>query len=72
MPSKNIEHGAVCLGQPKLVAQWNRGGKWEPVIYIQYAADVYEGVYVPAASIPICGRTALIALREAINQALEE
>ena len=72
-----FETGAVCLRHPGLVASWWRTSadtepRWrrQPQINIFEAAVVDENVYVPAASLTIDGKEALLALRAVIDEAL--
>lgn len=77
MSKKEFEMGAVCLRYPGLVASWWRtpvgtDQKWrrQPQINIIEAAAVDDNVYIPAASLNIYGREALLALRAVIDEAL--
>lgn len=67
-----FEIGAKALGYYGLMASWRRrsDGKWEPSVCITSAAATDEGVHEPAQSVTIGSRAGLIALREAIDEAL--
>jgi hypothetical protein len=78
-----FEVGATVLGYVGLVASWRRmsaawiskqppgGPLYPPVLTIYSCADTDEGVHTPAATVTILTREGLIALREAIDEALK-
>ena len=77
MSQKEFEMGAVCLRYPGLVASWWRTPvgtdprcRRQPQINIIEAAAADDNVYIPAASLIINGREALLALRAVIDEAL--
>lgn len=77
MSKREFETGAVCLGRAGLVASWWRsaastdiGYRRQPQINIFVAAAPDENVYIPAASLTINGKEALLALRAVIDEAL--
>ena len=73
-------YGAVPLGARGLVVSWQRVnpaanvqvGRYGPAIVIMRCESADEGVHTPAASIDIYTRESLLALRDAIDQALSE
>lgn len=79
------EVGAAVLGYVGIVATWRRYStdwiKKQPagaklghaeMLTIQSCADTDDGAHTPAVSISICSREGLLALRDAINEALKE
>lgn len=73
---KLFEIGSVTLGFVGAVASWRRplapSGIKNPMVIITTASDVEDGAFIPAASITICNREGLLALRSAIDEALKE
>lgn len=74
-----FEVGAKVLGYVGLVATWRRmvpgqaiRSQREPMLTIQVCDSSEDGVYTPAASVTINSRAGLMALREAIDEALKE
>jgi hypothetical protein len=76
--SLEFEVGAVALGYVGLVASWRRQAlisqtrTWEPQLVIQQCADTDEGAHTPASSVTIASRQGLMALRDAIEEALKK
>ena len=77
MIKKEFETGAACLRNAGLVASWWRTSadtgprvRRQPQINIFEAAAADENVYIPAASLTINGKEALLALRAVIDEAL--
>lgn len=73
------EVGAVVLGYVGITASWRRYapgkeriGAEGPMLCITEVASTDEGTHVPAQSITLCSRHALLALRSAIDEALKE
>ncbi|SEL13654.1 hypothetical protein SAMN05216359_105331 [Roseateles sp. YR242] len=71
--------GAKVLGFYGLVATWRRNApdtptiaRRQPGLIISSAATTEEGVHEPAQSISLHTRESLLALREAIDEALRE
>jgi hypothetical protein len=75
-----FEVGAVVLGYVGNVASWRRlsaavpdNGRYPPLLTIHTCSStVDEGGYTPAASVTLSGRESLLALRAAIDAALNE
>lgn len=73
-------YGAVPLGARGLVASWQRGNPastaraatYGPSLVIMSCGTTDEGAHTPAASIELHSRESLLALRDAIDQALAE
>ena len=69
--------GAVALYFGTTVT-WKRKSKTflrsedYPMVQVQVCAAVEDGAYSPASSVTVCGRDALLALRAAIDEALDE
>lgn len=68
--------GAVVLGYAGVVASWRRpadaaGLKYGPLLILQTCAETDDGAHAPAASISINNREGLLALRDAIDEALK-
>lgn len=76
--SKMFEVGATVLGYVGLIASWRRpadrstANRMGPMLVIQACSDTDEGCHTPAASITIGNREGLLALRDAIDEALKE
>lgn len=74
--AKSYEVGAKVLGYYGLMASWRRNAnpssQFACAICITSAATSDDGVHEPAQSVTISGRIGLIALREAIDEALKE
>lgn len=75
--SEAFEVGAVCLGYVGLVATWRRAtplyrGRYFPQLIVQSCASSDEGVHEPAQSVTVNSREGLLALRNAIDEALKE
>lgn len=77
MSKREFETGAACLKYPGLVASWWRTSadtdprcRRQPQINIFEAAASDENVYIPATSLTINGKEALLALRAVIDEAL--
>ena len=77
MSKREFETGAVCLRTASLVASWWRTSagtdprcRRQPQITIFEAAAPDENVYIPAASLTIIGKEALLALRAVLDEAL--
>lgn len=77
MSKSQSETGAACLKHPGLVASWWRTAadtdprcRKQPQISIFEAAAPDENVYIPATSLTIIGKEALLALRAVIDEAL--
>lgn len=73
-----IEKGASVIGYPGLVASWQRYRteakikyQQQPYIILMMSAAVGESVYEPPQSISVSGKEALIALRDAVDEALK-
>ena len=75
------EFGAVVLGYVGNVATWRRSNPDHPdskryvynqMVTIQLCSSTDEGVHIPAESVTLTGRAALLALRTAIDEALKE
>jgi hypothetical protein len=71
--------GAVVLGYVGFTASWRRYAPGQEkkhvdgcLLCIHQVGSTDEGVYEPAQSITLNNRTAMIALREAIDEALKE
>ena len=79
MQSNSVfEFGAVCLGAVGNTASWRREradvaapGRCPPMVVIQTASTSDEGAHVPAESVTVGGLDSLLALREAIDEALK-
>lgn len=74
-----FEVGSKVLGYVGFSASWRRmaqgyelRNKKQPMLVISTCASTDEGVHEPAASITINNRVGLLALREAIDEALKE
>lgn len=72
-----FEFDATCLGAYGLTATWRRHNKdvpkprrWQPTLLIKAASVVENGAYIPANDISISTAQGLLALRDAIDQAL--
>ena len=70
--------GAVVLGGYGQVATWRRSKpeadirhKWQPSLIVMQSEQADEGVLSPARDVTISGFDALLALRSAIDAALE-
>ena len=77
MIKKEFETGAMCLNHQGLVASWWRSSADTNPKYSRHsqinifkAAATDENVYIPAASLTINGKEALLALRAVIDEAL--
>ncbi len=71
--------GAKALAFHGLIASWrrpnpadSRAPHWEPSFIIQSAASTDEGIHEPAQTVTLNSRASLLALREAIDEALRE
>ncbi len=69
------EVGAVVLGFVGLVATWRRKSAahkyaYEPLLIIHSAATTDENAHTPAQTVEINSRVGLLALRQAIDEAL--
>lgn len=79
MSSSNsfFEVGSVVLGYVGLTASWRRGTsdeyrrRYGPMLIISNCASTDNGVHEPAASVTIQSREGLLALRDAIDEALK-
>ena len=75
--SKMWEVGSVVLGYVGLVASWRRGAdpetakRYNPMLTIYSSAESDDGFHTPAASVTINSREGLLALRQAIDEALD-
>lgn len=73
---KTLEMGAVCLGIVGATASWRRvkadaKNRFEPMLVIQLCGGVEDGAYTPPSDITIANVQGLLALREAIDEALK-
>jgi type IV pilus biogenesis protein CpaD/CtpE len=72
------EVGAVVLGYVGHVAAWRRAAtpdyakRYQPMLIISMSSSTDEGVHEPAASVTVQSREGLLALRQAIDEALKE
>lgn len=71
--------GAKPLACHGLIASWRRSNPahpnaphWDPIFLIQSAAATGDGVHEPAQTVSLSTRESLLALREAIDEALRE
>lgn len=70
--------GSVVLGHIGVTASWRRPNNWDqrgryPAgLVITSSGEVEEGAYIPPASISIFSREGLMALRDAIDEALKQ
>ena len=80
MASTSIfEIGSVCLGAVGNTASWRRAhadvdrpGRFPPMVVVQTCSSrADDGGFVPAESVTIDGHEALLALREAVDEALK-
>ena len=77
---KNLvyEFGATPLGAIGITASWRRpinkqlSARHWPSVSITSASSIDEGVYTPASDVHVSGVDALLALRDAIHEALKE
>ena len=72
----DIEKGASVVGYPSLVASWQRYRteakiKHQPYLILMTSGGVGESSYEPPQSVSVSGKEALIALRDAVNEALK-
>ena len=71
-----FEIGAVVLGYVGTVASWRRptlkSNRFGPMLTIQTCSSADDGLHTPAASVTISNREAMLALRQAIDEALKE
>lgn len=72
-----FEVGAVVLGYVGLVASWRRPATaahkhYTPMLTIQSCSSTDDGVHTPAESVTLLTREAMLALRQAIDEALKE
>jgi hypothetical protein len=70
-----FEVGAAVLGYVGITASWRRSTadyakRYGPMLVIQQSSGTEDGCHEPAASITIRDREGLLALRDAIDQAL--
>ena len=73
---RHIEKGASVVGYPGLVASWQRYRteakiKYQPYLVLMTSGGVGESTYEPPQSISVNGKEALIALRDAVDEALK-
>ncbi len=76
--NSTFEFGAVCMGAVGSTASWrreraaiDRPGRWPPMVVVQTCSATDEGSFTPAESVTIGGHESLLALREAIDEALK-
>lgn len=73
-----FEVGSVVLGYVGNVASWRRPAskdlvrRYNPMLTIQLCSTTDESAHTPAQSVTLADRVSLIALRDAINEALKE
>ena len=72
-----FEVGAVVLGYVGTVASWRRptadyAKRHGPQLIVQSCASTDDGVHEPAQTVAINSREGLLALREAIDEALKD
>lgn len=75
MSDSCFEIGATCLGVVGNTATWRRTKpdakvKYNPMVIISECSASDDGVYSPASSVTIGSVNGLIALRDAIDEAL--
>ncbi len=68
------EIGARALGFYGLMASYRRrvDGSGLPVVCITSCADTDEGIHTPAQSVTVSSREGLLALRDVIDEALQQ
>ncbi len=76
--NSTFEFGAICLGYVGSTASWRRErpdvvspGRWHPMVVIQTSSTTDEGAFTPAESVTVGGVDSLLALRDAIDEALK-
>jgi hypothetical protein len=76
-PQSNTQYefDAVCLGAVGITAAWRRHkpdvkNRCSPVMVISQSSTVDDGAFVPAADVTIVTIHGLLALRDAIDEAL--
>lgn len=74
-----FEVGSAVLGYVGLTASWRRATEkhnesrgYGPMLIVQSYATTDEGAHAPAQSVEIRSREGLLALRDAIDEALKE
>lgn len=73
-----FEVGSAVLGHVGLMASWRRATdkhnalRYGPMLLIQSSGGAEDGAYTPAQSVTITSREGLLALRDAIDEALKE
>lgn len=77
MSSNIITSGAFCLQTTADVVSWQRPKpeyirSVQPAIVISQGSAVEDNAFIPAQSVWVSGRTALLAVRAAIDEALKE
>lgn len=70
-----FEFDSVCLGAVGITAAWRRHrvdakNRYAPMLIISQCGAVDEGVHVPAADVTVTTVQGLLALRDAIDEAL--
>ena len=77
--SPTYEVGAVVLGYTGIVASWRRYAPGQhlrgvdgQMLCISQVASTDDGVHEPAQSITLHSRVGLLALRQAIDEALKQ
>ena len=70
-----FEFDSVCLGAVGITAAWRRHkvdvkNRYAPMLIISQCGSVDEGVHVPAADVTVTTVQGLLALRNAIDEAL--
>jgi hypothetical protein len=73
--NENFEFDAICLGAVGLTAAWRRHKvdvkrRYGPMLIISQCCTVDEGVCLPASDVTVTTVQGLLALREAIDEAL--
>lgn len=73
----NIEMGAIVLQYVGQVAAWHRTNpetgelRWQPMVVIQCCGGNGDHGYEPPQSISLSGKEALLALKQAIDEAIK-
>lgn len=73
----NIEKGAIVLQYAGQVASWQRTNPedgellWQPMVVIQFSGGTGDGWHEPPQTIRLSGKEALLALKQAIDEAIK-
>ena len=71
-----FEFDAVCLGTVGMTAAWRRAKvdlskRYVPMLVISQSCSSDDGVFMPASDVTVATIAGLVALRDAINEALK-